>query len=244
MKELTVFSVLGIVGGFVSSLFGGWNSALTTLVILMGIDYVTGMIVAGIFKSSKKTDTGALESRAGWKGLCRKGVTLFIVLIACRLDVELGSNFVRDAVVIAFMANETISIIENAGQYNSFCDTDLMDRTSDLLNIFSASGTQNDKDVSGIGKIKELFSCVRDLLFVGFKKFNPVETVQEVGEILDDYHEEGTDEDKRGILDLFTKLTEELMNEGFLGDLMTQLSETAEKQKVAKIPQDRKKKEK
>ena len=27
----------------------------------------------------------------------------------------MGSNFIRDAVVIAFIANETISVIENAG---------------------------------------------------------------------------------------------------------------------------------
>ena len=57
----------------------------------------------------------SLESRAGWKGLCRKGVTLLVVLVACRLDLVMGSNFIRDAVVIAFIANETISIIENAG---------------------------------------------------------------------------------------------------------------------------------
>ena len=56
-----------------------------------------------------------MESRAGWKGLVRKGMTLLIVLIACRLDVMLGVNYIRDAVVIAFVVNETLSIIENAG---------------------------------------------------------------------------------------------------------------------------------
>jgi len=104
--------------------------------------------------------------------------------------------------------------------FNSFCDTDLMDRTSDLIKIFSDSEVTDDNEVNGIGKIKELFSCTRDLLFVGFQKFNPVETVQQIGDILDDYLDEAQEEDKRGILDLFTKLTEELMNEGFLGGLM------------------------
>ena len=52
---------------------------------------------------------------AGWKGLCRKGVSLLVVLVACRLDLVMGSNFIRDAVVIAFTVNETISIVENAG---------------------------------------------------------------------------------------------------------------------------------
>lgn len=81
----------------------------------MGVDYATGLIVAGVFHKSEKTENGALESRAGWKGLCRKGVSLLVVLVACRLDMIMGSNFIRDATVIAFIANETISIIENAG---------------------------------------------------------------------------------------------------------------------------------
>lgn len=115
MKESVVFSVIGVVGSFIASLFGGWSSALTTLLIFMGIDWITGLIVAGVFKKSQKTETGALESRAGWKGLCRKGVTLLVVLVACRLDLTMGTTVIRDAVVIAFVSNETISIIENAG---------------------------------------------------------------------------------------------------------------------------------
>lgn len=126
--------------------------------------------------------------------------------------------------------------------YNSFCDTDLMDRTADLLKIFQGAGVENDKDVTGMGKIKELFTCVRDLLYVGFKKHNPVESVQEIGDILDDYHDEATEEENRGILDLFTKLTEELMGEGFLGDLLKNMNEETEK--VAKTPQDHKKPQK
>ena len=54
--------------------------------------------------------------------------------------------------------------------YNSFCDTDLMDRTSDLLKLFQSKEAENDDDVTGMGKVKDLFICVRDLLFVGFKK--------------------------------------------------------------------------
>lgn len=108
-------TLLGVVGSGIASLFGGFDAALITLLIFMGTDYLTGLIVAGVFHASKKTENGALESRAGWKGLCRKGVTLLIVLVACRLDLVMGSNFIRDAVVIAFIANETISIIENAG---------------------------------------------------------------------------------------------------------------------------------
>jgi toxin secretion/phage lysis holin len=80
----------------------------------MAVDYITGLLVAGVFQHSNKTKTGALESKAGWKGLCRKSMTLLIVLIATRLDMTMGSNYIRDAVIIAYIANETISIIENA----------------------------------------------------------------------------------------------------------------------------------
>lgn len=108
-------TIIGIVGGAVASYFGGWDAALQTLVILMAVDYITGLIVAGVFHTSPKTKTGALESRAGWKGLCRKGTTLLVVLVACQLDAIIGSSFVRDAAVIAFSCNEAISIVENAG---------------------------------------------------------------------------------------------------------------------------------
>lgn len=110
-----LLTVIGAVGGGVAALFGGWDAALSTLLMFMAADYITGLITAGVFHTSPKSENGALESRAGWKGLCRKGVTLLIVLIACRLDLMMGTDYLRDATVIAFVANEAISIIENAG---------------------------------------------------------------------------------------------------------------------------------
>lgn len=127
--------------------------------------------------------------------------------------------------------------------YNSFCDTDLMERTTDLLKLFQKQNIVDDKDVNVAGKVKDLFSCVRDLLYVGFKKHNPVENVQEVGDILDDYHDEAKEKgEKRGIMDLFVRLTDELMNEGFLVDLMNDLEESNVNQ--VKVPQDHKKPQK
>lgn len=107
--------MLALIISAVSQLFGGWDKALVTLIIFMGIDYITGLIVAGVFKASPKTRTGALESRVGFKGLIQKGMILFMVLIATRLDLIMETHFVRDAVVIAYIVNESISIMENAG---------------------------------------------------------------------------------------------------------------------------------
>ena len=111
----TICTAIGIVGSFVASMFGGWTASLTTLIIFMGIDYLSGLIVAGVFHNSPKTDTGALESRAGFKGLIRKFMILLFVLIGYRLDVAVGTTYIRDAVCIAFIANELLSIVENAG---------------------------------------------------------------------------------------------------------------------------------
>lgn len=111
----TILFLTGIIGGSIASYLGGWDSALQTLLIFMAADYITGLMVAGIFHKSDKTPGGGLESRAGFKGLCRKGVVLLIVLVACRLDLLTGSDFIRDSCVVAFVINEAISIIENAG---------------------------------------------------------------------------------------------------------------------------------
>lgn len=110
-----ICSAIGMLGAFIASLFGGWTASLTTLLIFMGMDYITGLIVAGVFHKSPKTETGALESRAGVKGIIRKCEILLFVLIGHRLDMAVGSTYIRDAVCIAFMVNELISIVENAG---------------------------------------------------------------------------------------------------------------------------------
>ena len=85
MKEM-ICTIFGVIGSAIASFFGGWDAGLATLLIFMCLDYVSGLIVAGVFKNSPKTDTGSLESKAGWKGLCRKCMTLVFVLIAYRLD--------------------------------------------------------------------------------------------------------------------------------------------------------------
>lgn len=110
-----ICSIAGAVFSFIAYLLGGWDQAVITLLIFMGIDFITGLIVGGVFHKSGKTETGSLESRAGWKGLCKKGCVLLLVVVANRVDMQIGSSYVRDAVCIAFILNELISIIENIG---------------------------------------------------------------------------------------------------------------------------------
>lgn len=113
--KIFILSGVACVGAAIASLLGGWNGAMTTLVILMLIDYITGIIVAGVFHASPKSSGGALSSAVGFKGICRKFVILLIVVVACRVDLLLDTNIIRDATCIGFCANELVSITENAG---------------------------------------------------------------------------------------------------------------------------------
>ena len=112
MKE-TVCFIVGAVGGFIATLLGGWDSALATLVIFMGIDFVTGVVTA-VMGKSKHSDSGALNSKAGWIGLAKKFCILLMVMVGVRIDILVGTNYIRDTVCISFCLNELLSIVENA----------------------------------------------------------------------------------------------------------------------------------
>ena len=138
-----IMAVVGVAGGVLATLLGGWDMALQTLIMFMAADYITGLIVAGVFHRSGKSTTGSLESRAGWKGLCRKCGTLLLVLVAAQLDRVMGSEFCRDTVVIGFLANEAISIIENAGLMGVPFPP-ILKKAIDVLK--SQAGEENEKD--------------------------------------------------------------------------------------------------
>ena len=64
-------------------------------------------------KKSKHTDSGGLSSKAGWFGLAKKVCTLLLIAVAVRMDILLGTTYIRDAVCISFCLNELLSIVEN-----------------------------------------------------------------------------------------------------------------------------------
>lgn len=108
-------SVIGTTGTILTAAMGGWDYTLQALFIFMAIDYFTGIITAGVFKKSRKSETGALSSSIGFMGLIRKAMMLIFVIIGYHLDNVVGWDFIRNGVIIALLANELISIIENAG---------------------------------------------------------------------------------------------------------------------------------
>lgn len=108
--------VIAWIGTGIAQALGGWDSAMTTLIIIMAADYITGIIIAAVWQKSPKSTHGALESRAGFKGLCRKVIILLAVLIGNQLDIALHSpGIIRTAVILFFIGNEGISVVENMG---------------------------------------------------------------------------------------------------------------------------------
>lgn len=110
----TICTGIGIIGAAIASALGGWDIPLGSLVIFMIIDFITGLMVAGTGRSPK-TEKGGISSSVVFSGLSKKIVILFFVLIGDRLDLTLGMDYVRNTVIIGFLANELISIVENAG---------------------------------------------------------------------------------------------------------------------------------
>lgn len=115
MVKETICIIVGTISSIIATAFGGWSTSVITLVWFMGIDFALGLIVAGVFKRSKKSKSGTLSSTASFKGLCKKFVMLLFVSLAYRMDVLMNTTFLKDAVAISFIVNEALSICENAG---------------------------------------------------------------------------------------------------------------------------------
>lgn len=111
----SVLAVVATVGSFLARALGGWDPAMAVLIGMMAADYLTGFLVAAFWQRSNKSETGALDSKAGFKGLCKKGVILLLVWLGVLLDSALGVSYIRTAVVLFFIGNEGLSLLENIG---------------------------------------------------------------------------------------------------------------------------------
>ena len=116
MKEVfgRIIKMFCGIGGLIAGLFGGWDGTLTVLVVVMVIDYISGMIV-GIMNRSLKSSRGGLDSKIGAKGILKKGLMLLVVLLGAMLDQGLGGEqaMFRSMVVWFYIANESLSVLEN-----------------------------------------------------------------------------------------------------------------------------------
>ena len=110
-----VLAAVAVAGSALANVLGGWDAALKVLVAFMAADYITGVLVAALWQRSNKSETGALDSKAGFKGLCKKGMILLLVWLGVLLDEAIGAAYIRTAVVLFFIGNEGLSLLENLG---------------------------------------------------------------------------------------------------------------------------------
>jgi len=108
-----VLVALAAVGTFIANALGGWDAALAVLIGFMAADYVTGILVALVFHASPKTEGGGLASGECFKGLVRKCLILVFVWLGTMLDQVIGGAYVRTAIILFYIGNEGLSIIEN-----------------------------------------------------------------------------------------------------------------------------------
>lgn len=101
---------LATVGGYIAWFLGGFDGLLIALCVFAVVDYLTGVIAAVIEKN--------LCSRVGFKGIAKKFLMFLMVGIAAILDMYVlgGESPVREVVIVFYIANEGISVIENSAR--------------------------------------------------------------------------------------------------------------------------------
>lgn len=107
--ENVLKAIIAVGGGAASYFFGGWSSLLSALIAFVIIDYVTGFFASAI--------EGKLNSEIGLIGIAKKVFIFVLVAVANIIDVSIGEgNIIRDATIWFYLANEGLSILENAGR--------------------------------------------------------------------------------------------------------------------------------
>ena len=136
MKEkITV--IIGVIAAGITHFIGVWSGSLITLCVCMVCDFILGLLVAGIFKNSTHTDKGGLSSQVAFRGLSKKICMLLLIGVAHWLDVLFAIDYIREGVIYAFIANETISIVENVG----LCGVPLPSVITKAIEVLKEKGT-------------------------------------------------------------------------------------------------------
>ncbi len=111
MNILVLQSASGFAGVLLAFTFGGWSDLLSIFLVIIIIDYITGVLAA------IKDKTG-LNSKIGFWGITRKALMFLVILLAHQIDIVLGQDLgvVKSGAIYFYMANELISITENYGR--------------------------------------------------------------------------------------------------------------------------------
>ena len=107
--EVQIGSITSAIGAMMTY-FIGWDDAMEALLVLMVIDYATGLLAAYINPDLK------LDSHKGFRGICKKIVIILLIVLAHELEKATGLPAVQSVVVWFFIGNEGLSIIENSAK--------------------------------------------------------------------------------------------------------------------------------
>lgn len=106
---ITIKAIIAAIGGVIVYWLGGLDTILICLLAMLVIDYISGILAAIHNKN--------LNSEIGWKGIVKKSFTLLVVALAFVIETATGNAFaIREVVIMFFIANEALSMIENAGK--------------------------------------------------------------------------------------------------------------------------------
>ena len=101
-------TVVAVIGAALTTAFGGFDLMLRVLVGLVVADYITGVIAAWYERS--------LNSEIGARGIVKKFLLFVVVALAYQLDRAVGQEIFRSLAIWFYLANEALSVIENAGR--------------------------------------------------------------------------------------------------------------------------------
>ena len=107
-------AVFAGIGAWIAQAYGGWTQAMTALVVFIIADVATGLL-CGLAKKSPNTEGGGLSSKVMREGAAKKVEIFFILLMAAWLDIAMHVTIWKDAACIYYIAEEGLSILENAG---------------------------------------------------------------------------------------------------------------------------------
>ncbi|MEC0089179.1 phage holin family protein [Paenibacillus macquariensis] len=135
MNTLVIQGASGLVGAVIAFTFGGWNQLLSIFLVVILIDYITGVLAA------IKDKTG-LNSKIGFWGITRKALMFIVILLAHQMDILLGQDLgvVKSGAIYFYMANELISITENYGRLG----LPLPNKVTRIIKILKNKDTSDD----------------------------------------------------------------------------------------------------
>ncbi len=103
----TISMIFGVIGGFICNWLGGSDLLLKTIIVLVILDYTTG-VIKGIYEKK-------LSSEIGFRGILKKIMIFIVIATAWTIQKLLGEAIaLREIVIMFFVVNEALSLLENA----------------------------------------------------------------------------------------------------------------------------------